>query len=333
MKNSGIYKIENKLNGKMYVGLTNNIDRRWGEHRKNLKQGKHINQHLQSSVNKYGIENFTFDIIEKCDLVELAKRELYWIDYYNTTDKRFGYNVDLLVKDFSNIKRRAKSNNRVYVKIYQIGENNEVVKIWESANAVAEFYNIDKKKMIKNLYGAKLESDRMRKRWKDFAWVSETKYDANFDYFEKMTWEPGTRFTVSRVLKGGYLVLNTLGEITHSFSTKSEVVNYFNTTDAAISVASSTEEIWRGVRIVREGNYDEAKDYSFTLPAPKYTEVLYKIQNTVTQEIVEISNISQTAKNLEINDLKLRMLLKGERKREGKVYKFEKYKEWIKIPL
>jgi len=61
--------------------------------------------------------------------------------------------------------------------------------------------------------------------------------------------------------------------------------------------------------------------------------VLYKIQNTVTQEIVEISNISQTAKNLEINDLKLRMLLKGERKREGKVYKFEKYKEWIKIPL
>lgn len=333
MKNPGIYKIENKLNGKMYVGLTNNIDRRWGEHRKNLRQGKHPNIHLQSSVNKYGIENFTFDIIEKCDLVDLAKRELYWINYYNTTDNRFGYNIDLLIKDFSNIKRKEKSNKCEYMKIYQIEENNKVVKIWESANAIAEFFNINKRKMIKNLYGAKLDADRMRKRWKNFAWVSENKYDANFDYFEKMTWKPGTRFAINRVKKGGCFVFNSLGEITNKFNSLEEAAHFFNTTFIGVSHASSYEAIWRGVRVVREGNYDETKDYSFTLPTPKYTEVLYKIQNTITQEIIKISNISQTAKNLGMNDLKLRMLLKGERKRGSKVYKFEKYKEWIKIPL
>ena len=323
MKNSGIYKIENKLNGKMYVGLTNNIDRRWGEHRKNLRQGKHVNTHLQSAVDKYGIENFTFDIIEQCCVSDLVKRELYWIEYHNTNDNRFGYNIERKTPyPTSNAK---KESTREYVKIYQIDKDNQIVKVWNSVKEVSEFYNISQEIFSKKLYGRKLDSDRIRKRWKEFVWVSENKYDSTFDYFEKMTWEPGTRFTVSRVK-------NPLGEIIQKLDV-SEGASYFNTTEGAFMKASCVDEVWKGIKVIRESDYNEAKDYSFSLLTPKYTKVLYKIQNTITQEIVEISNISQAARDLGIKLGKLLMLLKGERKENGKVRVVTRYKEWIKIPL
>jgi hypothetical protein len=46
-------------------------------------------------LNKYGIENFSLDIIERCSSQkELNEREIYWIAYYKSTDKKYGYNID-----------------------------------------------------------------------------------------------------------------------------------------------------------------------------------------------------------------------------------------------
>src|SRR5574343_389768 len=68
-KISGIYKIVNKVNGKHYVGSSNDIICRWKGHLNNLEKSKHDNKYLQYSYNKYGRDNFDFIIIEKC-LVE-----------------------------------------------------------------------------------------------------------------------------------------------------------------------------------------------------------------------------------------------------------------------
>ena len=83
----GIYKITKKSNGKSYIGQSNNIDRRIEEHK--YKNDLAIDKAIQ----KYGIESFTYEILEECTLDELDEKEIYWIAYYNTY-KGFGYNCN-----------------------------------------------------------------------------------------------------------------------------------------------------------------------------------------------------------------------------------------------
>lgn len=83
----GIYKITKKIDGKSYIGQSNDIQRRFNEHK--TKKGLIIDQAIQ----KYGISAFNFEILEECSLEELNSREKYWIAFYNTY-KGFGYNCN-----------------------------------------------------------------------------------------------------------------------------------------------------------------------------------------------------------------------------------------------
>ena len=61
---SGIYKIANKLNNKVYIGSTNRFKQRCYEHIKALKNGLHQNKHLLHSFQHYGEDAFVFEVIE-----------------------------------------------------------------------------------------------------------------------------------------------------------------------------------------------------------------------------------------------------------------------------
>ena len=89
----GIYKITNQINGKCYIGQSTNIHKRWNNHRSAYQnQNAHeYNYYLYRAMRKYGIENFTFEVIEECKQSELNKRETYWIDYYDSYKN--GYNL------------------------------------------------------------------------------------------------------------------------------------------------------------------------------------------------------------------------------------------------
>lgn len=84
MKRTGtIYKIENMVNGKVYVGQTiSDVNGRFRLHKSRLNRKCHENDHLQSAWLKYGAENFKFEIIEHCDIDDIDDREKYWIAYY-----------------------------------------------------------------------------------------------------------------------------------------------------------------------------------------------------------------------------------------------------------
>lgn len=113
----GIYKIENLINGKVYIGQSIDIEKRWRVHKTELNNNKRVGSHLQNAWNKYEEENFKFEVIEECLKEELNKKEKYWIAYYknnaygvyNLTDGGDGIkNPDILTRYKMSIARLGK---------------------------------------------------------------------------------------------------------------------------------------------------------------------------------------------------------------------------------
>lgn len=119
---SGIYKITNLINGKVYIGSTNDYKARFREHRTELKRNVHFNTHLQSAYNKYGESNFTFEVIEFIENVDnlpltefktlLESREEYYIQLYEATNREKGYNVRVTCNTSLGMKWSEESKKR-----------------------------------------------------------------------------------------------------------------------------------------------------------------------------------------------------------------------------
>ena len=89
----GIYKITNIVNGKCYIGQSKNIAKRWQRHKVELKNNKHGNEYLQRAYNKYGADNFKFEVIEECTVDIIDDREKHYIEHYDSLAQNNGYNL------------------------------------------------------------------------------------------------------------------------------------------------------------------------------------------------------------------------------------------------
>lgn len=90
---SGVYQIYNPINNKRYIGSSINVERRLKEHLRNLKKNTHCNVHLQSAYNKYK-DVLQFQFLEECEPDECLIFEQYYLDYYKSYNREFGYNID-----------------------------------------------------------------------------------------------------------------------------------------------------------------------------------------------------------------------------------------------
>lgn len=91
---SGIYTITNNINNKIYVGsCATSIKQRFCNHKNELLKGIHRNTYLQNAINKYGIDNFEFEILEECLPEYCVSTEQYWMNMLNVCNRKFGYNL------------------------------------------------------------------------------------------------------------------------------------------------------------------------------------------------------------------------------------------------
>ena len=89
---SGIYRITNPAENKSYIGQAVDISARFKQHiKRGLGAETPTKNKLYPALEKFGVENFIFEILEKCNREDLNDKEKFWIDYYNT--KIYGYNV------------------------------------------------------------------------------------------------------------------------------------------------------------------------------------------------------------------------------------------------
>lgn len=90
----GIYRILNKVNNKVYIGQSIDVENRLKQYKSCLNRGDHHNPHLQHSWDKYGEDVFEFGIITKCDESELDDLEISFIANYDSFNSEKGYNKE-----------------------------------------------------------------------------------------------------------------------------------------------------------------------------------------------------------------------------------------------
>lgn len=144
----GIYIITNTINNKVYIGRSKDIDSRFSSHKCNLRNNNHINEHLQRAWNKYGEENFKFEILELCNTVEdTYSKEIFYIEKYNSTNRDNGYNLSLggegagewseesriklsISKRFNNTRLKWEDVRRIKLAMYCNMDRREISKMF-----------------------------------------------------------------------------------------------------------------------------------------------------------------------------------------------------------
>lgn len=137
----GIYRIENLVNHKSYIGQSVDIHDRWVLHKWELNNDKHNNQHLLRSWHKYGEGNFEFSIIEKCDENQLNEREIYWIAYYNAYHN--GYNQTMGGDGCLGKVWTEEEIEKISQSVFQIDCTGAIVRKWPSIEYASRQLNLN----------------------------------------------------------------------------------------------------------------------------------------------------------------------------------------------
>lgn len=138
----GIYKITSLHNNKVYIGSSDNIDKRIICHKSRLKRNVHHSDYLQNVYNKYGKENLQYSVIDILDnSLNKIEREQFWMDNYKSYDKNFGYNMSKI----------ASSNTTGEVEIYQYDLSGNYIKSWKSITIAAQYYKVSSTSIYKSL--------------------------------------------------------------------------------------------------------------------------------------------------------------------------------------
>lgn len=242
---SGIYKITNKVNGKFYVGSAYSIFYRWYNHTNNLKQNKHTNYKLQRAFNKYGFDNFIFEIVELHLPENLNIREQYYLDtlckskeyienkstYFATQTYNIKPKVEGIVGLPNELETRIKINrSKGFSRILKVDLSGNIITVYELICQAAEDNTIHRTTVSRSI------QNKSALKEKNFGFVYEQDY---FDGYIPLEPKPHNK-GIKNVVKVPQLYIpiycyDIYGRYFCSFESVSSAANYFNTNLSNIS--------------------------------------------------------------------------------------------------
>jgi len=176
----GIYKIECKINNKVYVGSSVDVELRMRKHKERLNRGTHHSPYLQSCWNKYGEGEFTFSVLEEIDARDretIIEAEQKWMDHFISYDRANGFNVCPQAK--SRLGSPVSPETRKKISAANTGENhplwgvslteehrqkisqsNKGKKAWNKGVKMPPLSEEQKQKMSAALKGRKLSQEQ-----------------------------------------------------------------------------------------------------------------------------------------------------------------------------
>ena len=228
--NIGIYKIENLANNKVYIGLSSNLNKRFYEHKRLLILNTHTNRYLQRSWNKYGQDNFIFEILEICNKDDLSNKEIYYIQKYdsfingyNSTSgglNNYKYNGKIKITMSKKIKGRKLSletrkkmsdskynkGNMFSKKVIKMDMNGNIIIIYDYMNQINRIEGFETKSIRECCEG----TNKNRKTAYGYIWLYLDNYSSNsFDIKEHLprTLNAGKPISIFQYTLSGELVM------------------------------------------------------------------------------------------------------------------------------
>lgn len=118
-KRCGVYKITNIVNHKIYIGSSKTILQRWRNHIKTLEAHTHSNMFLQVDWDKYGKNNFVFEILEECaenDRYDIEQKYLDEFFPFYRSDKGYNISEKSTQRNENNVKLfKSKNGDNYYI--------------------------------------------------------------------------------------------------------------------------------------------------------------------------------------------------------------------------
>lgn len=232
-----IYKIENMINHKVYIGQTTDpngfngryccngkdIERVYNYHNNRKNRNAVYNIHLLNAIEKYGFDSFevdkVFDVARSLD--ELNDKEIFYIRQFDSFYN--GYNCTLGGDGMLGYPAPSGKNNKFSMRICQISPDNKLIKIWDSLGDVKRELGISGG-AISNVCTGRKETSA------GFVWVYEKDYDKNKDYSRIPKIRGGGNFTKP------ILLLDSNNNIIQEF---------ISAVEASVSLGISKQEVSR----------------------------------------------------------------------------------------
>lgn len=131
----GVYQIKNKHNNKVYIGSTSvKFSHRLTSHIRELSKNRHHSIHLQNSYNKdKNFNKFEISILEVCDTTKCIELEQKWINFYQSYDDKFGYNISPTAGSCFGIKKSKEEKIKGFERLRKVTDE-KIIEIFHLRN-------------------------------------------------------------------------------------------------------------------------------------------------------------------------------------------------------